>query len=126
MTSFVSSTRGHGFVVSILAMIARMTDVARQDGLDFHFERIRSGKRRPKTRPLPGEHDAIVDRETWDRVHAMLQESPRKRAAAASSVAFSFAKQKRTSRTSGGVLPRGCRRSARIVAPCWMPAPNTC
>lgn len=29
----------------------------------------------------PGEHDAVIDRETWDRVHAILQESPRKRAA---------------------------------------------
>jgi hypothetical protein len=29
----------------------------------------------------PGEHDAIVDRETWDKVRAILQESPRKRAA---------------------------------------------
>ncbi|WP_149589846.1 recombinase family protein [Tabrizicola flagellatus] len=29
----------------------------------------------------PGEHDPIIDRETWDRVHAILQESPRKRAA---------------------------------------------
>jgi site-specific DNA recombinase len=29
----------------------------------------------------PGEHDAIIDHETWDRVHAILQESPRKRAA---------------------------------------------
>ncbi|MGB0497964.1 MAG: recombinase zinc beta ribbon domain-containing protein, partial [Rubricella sp.] len=29
----------------------------------------------------PGEHDAIIDRQTWDRVHAILQESPRKRAA---------------------------------------------
>lgn len=29
----------------------------------------------------PGEHDAIVDCETWDKVHAILQESPRKRAA---------------------------------------------
>ncbi len=29
----------------------------------------------------PGEHDAIVDRETWDKVHAILTESPRKRAA---------------------------------------------
>jgi len=28
----------------------------------------------------PGEHDAIIDQETWDRVHAILQESPRKRA----------------------------------------------
>jgi len=29
----------------------------------------------------PGEHDAIIDRETWEKVHAILQESPRKRAA---------------------------------------------
>ena len=29
----------------------------------------------------PGEHDAIIDSATWDRVHAILQESPRKRAA---------------------------------------------
>jgi site-specific DNA recombinase len=29
----------------------------------------------------PGEHDAIIDRATWDRVHAILGESPRKRAA---------------------------------------------
>ena len=29
----------------------------------------------------PGEHYAIIDREMWDRVHAILQESPRKRAA---------------------------------------------
>ncbi|MBY6139326.1 recombinase family protein [Leisingera daeponensis] len=29
----------------------------------------------------PGEHDAIIDRTTWDKVHAILQESPRKRAA---------------------------------------------
>ena len=29
----------------------------------------------------PGEHDAIIDRGTWDKVHAILTESPRKRAA---------------------------------------------
>jgi len=29
----------------------------------------------------PGEHDAIIDSEVWDKVHAILQESPRKRAA---------------------------------------------
>jgi len=29
----------------------------------------------------PGEHEALIDRETWDRVHTILQESPRKRAA---------------------------------------------
>ena len=34
-----------------------------------------------KGESYPGEHAAIIDRETWDRVHAILQESPRKRAA---------------------------------------------
>jgi site-specific DNA recombinase len=29
----------------------------------------------------PGEHDAIIDRTLWDQVHAILKESPRKRAA---------------------------------------------
>jgi hypothetical protein len=29
----------------------------------------------------PGEHDAVIDREAWDRVQAILLESPRKRAA---------------------------------------------
>ena len=29
----------------------------------------------------PGEHQAIIDRELWDRVHGILRESPRKRAA---------------------------------------------
>lgn len=29
----------------------------------------------------PGEHDAIIDQETWNKVHAILTESPRKRAA---------------------------------------------
>jgi site-specific DNA recombinase len=29
----------------------------------------------------PGEHDAIIDRATWDKVHAILTVSPRKRAA---------------------------------------------
>jgi hypothetical protein len=34
-----------------------------------------------KGESYPGEHHAIIDRETWDRVHVILQESPRKRAA---------------------------------------------
>ncbi|MGR3320945.1 MAG: recombinase zinc beta ribbon domain-containing protein, partial [Pseudooceanicola sp.] len=34
-----------------------------------------------KGESYPGEHAAIIDRETWDRVHTILQESPRKRAA---------------------------------------------
>jgi site-specific DNA recombinase len=30
---------------------------------------------------FPGEHDAIIDREVWDKAHVILTESPRKRAA---------------------------------------------
>jgi site-specific DNA recombinase len=33
-----------------------------------------------KGQSYPGEHEAIVDRTTWDRVHLILGESPRKRA----------------------------------------------
>jgi hypothetical protein len=31
----------------------------------------------------PGEHEAIIDRRTWDRAHAIFQESPHKRATSA-------------------------------------------
>jgi len=34
-----------------------------------------------KGHSYPGEHKAIIDRATWDRVHAILRTSPRKRAA---------------------------------------------
>ncbi len=34
-----------------------------------------------KGEPYPGEHEAIVSRDLWDRVHAVLKESPRKRGA---------------------------------------------
>ncbi len=39
------------------------------------------GKAVHKNESYPGEHEAIIDRETWDKVHSILQESPRKRAA---------------------------------------------
>jgi hypothetical protein len=31
----------------------------------------------------PGEHQAIIDRKLWDQVHAILKQSPRRRAASA-------------------------------------------
>lgn len=34
-----------------------------------------------KGNSYPGEHEAIIDRGVWDKVHAILTESPRKRAA---------------------------------------------
>lgn len=33
--------------------------------------------------PYPGEHQAIIDRNLWDQAHAILKQSPRRRAASA-------------------------------------------
>jgi DNA invertase Pin-like site-specific DNA recombinase len=43
--------------------------------------RVYIGEAVHKGDSYPGEHDAIVEREVWDKVHAILTESPRKRAA---------------------------------------------
>ncbi|MCA3281577.1 MAG: recombinase family protein, partial [Roseomonas sp.] len=45
------------------------------------FNRIYLGQAVHKGTSYPGEHAAIVPQELWDRVHAVLQESPRVRAA---------------------------------------------
>jgi DNA invertase Pin-like site-specific DNA recombinase len=43
--------------------------------------RVYIGEAVHKGTPYPGEHQPIIDRALWDRVHAVLRESPRKRAA---------------------------------------------
>jgi hypothetical protein len=43
--------------------------------------RVYLGEAVHKGTAYPGEHQAIIDRVLWDRVHAVLRESPRKRAA---------------------------------------------
>ncbi|MBC7286350.1 recombinase family protein [Hoeflea sp.] len=43
--------------------------------------RVYIGEAVHKGTSYPGEHAAIIDREVWDKVHAILTESPRKRAA---------------------------------------------
>src|SRR5436190_1694184 len=42
--------------------------------------RVYIGEAVHKGTAYPGEHEAIVDRALWDRVHSILQESPRQRA----------------------------------------------
>ena len=42
--------------------------------------RVYLGEAVHKGESYPGEHTAIIDQETWDKVHAILTESPRKRA----------------------------------------------
>ena len=43
--------------------------------------RVYIGEAVHKGTSYPGEHAAIIDRDVWDKVHAILTESPRKRAA---------------------------------------------
>ncbi|AWL98042.2 recombinase family protein [Bradyrhizobium ottawaense] len=42
--------------------------------------RVYLGEAVHKGTSYPGEHEAIIDQKLWDQVHAILQESPRKRA----------------------------------------------
>ncbi|MCX8999156.1 recombinase family protein [Rhizobiaceae bacterium BDR2-2] len=42
--------------------------------------RVYRGEAVHKGKAYPGEHEAIIDAELWNRVHAILQESPRERA----------------------------------------------
>lgn len=42
--------------------------------------RVYRGEAVHKGKAYPGEHDAIIDDNLWDRAHAILQESPQKRA----------------------------------------------
>jgi site-specific DNA recombinase len=43
--------------------------------------RVYIGEAVHKGNSYPGEHEAIIDRKLWDQAHAILKESPRKRAA---------------------------------------------
>jgi DNA invertase Pin-like site-specific DNA recombinase len=43
--------------------------------------RVYIGQAVHKGTAYPGEHDAIIEQDLWDRVHSIIQESPRKRAA---------------------------------------------
>ena len=43
--------------------------------------RVYIGEAVHKGTSYPGEHQAIITRDLWDQVHAILQESPRARAA---------------------------------------------
>jgi len=66
---------------------ARGVTTARGHRIDKKFiyrmlnNRVYIGEAVHKGTGYPGEHKAIIEREIWDRVHAILTESPRKRAA---------------------------------------------
>ena len=68
-------------------LATRGVSTARGHRIDKKFiyrmlsNRVYIGEAVHKGTGYPGEHKAIVTRETWDKVHAILTESPRKRAA---------------------------------------------
>jgi len=68
-------------------LAARGVTTSRGHRIDKKFiyrmlnNRVYIGNAVHKGTSYPGEHKAIIDRETWDKVHAILTESPRKRAA---------------------------------------------
>lgn len=54
---------------------------SRQSAYRMLNNRVYIGEAVHKGTSYPGEHESIIDRETWDQVHAILTESPRRRAA---------------------------------------------
>ena len=68
-------------------LAARGVTTSRGHRIDKKFiywmlnNRVYVGEAVHKGTGYPGEHAAIIDRETWEKVHAILTESPRKRAA---------------------------------------------
>jgi site-specific DNA recombinase len=67
-----------------------------------------------KGTPYPGEHEAIIDRAVWDRVHAILREIPRKRAAATRARAPALLKGIIFGPTGAAMTPTHTRRNGRL------------
>ncbi|HTV69119.1 MAG TPA: recombinase family protein [Rhizobiaceae bacterium] len=73
---------------TVLAQQLTAEGLTRRDGKPFDKgwlykllnNRVYVGEAVHKGQNYPGEHQAIVSRETWDKVHSILKESPRKRA----------------------------------------------
>jgi site-specific DNA recombinase len=62
----------------------------------------------------PGEHEAIIDRKLWDRVHAIIQESPRKRGAASRARTPALLKGLIFDSTGTAMSPTHTRREGRL------------
>jgi DNA invertase Pin-like site-specific DNA recombinase len=76
--------------------------------------RVYIGKAVHKGVSYPGEHEAIVDRALWDRVHAILRESPRKRAAHTRAQTPSLLKGLIFGPTGRAMTPAHTRKGGRL------------
>jgi len=76
--------------------------------------RVYRGEAVHKGKAYPGEHDAIIDNDLWDRAHAILQESPRKRANNSRSRTPALLKGLIFSETGAAMTPTATRKGAKL------------
>ena len=76
--------------------------------------RVYRGEAVHKGKAYPGEHDAIIDNDLWDRAHAILQESPRKRANNSRSRTPALLKGLIFSDTGAAMTPTSTRKGAKL------------
>jgi site-specific DNA recombinase len=67
-----------------------------------------------KGKSYPGEHEAIIDRALWDQVHAILKESPRKRAGRARAQTPALLKGLLFGPDGAAMSPTHTRKSGRL------------
>jgi site-specific DNA recombinase len=76
--------------------------------------RVYRGEAVHKGKAYPGEHDAIIDAELWNHVHAILQESPRKRANNSRMQMPALLKGLIFSETGAAMTPTATRKGAKL------------
>lgn len=76
--------------------------------------RVYRGEAVHKGKAYPGEHEAIIDAELWNRVHAILQESPRKRANNSRMQMPALLKGLIFSETGAAMTPTATRKGAKL------------
>lgn len=76
--------------------------------------RVYIGEAVHKGTSYPGEHEAIIDRALWDRAHAILKESPRKRANGARAQSPALLKGLLFGSDGAAMSPTHTRKSKRL------------
>ena len=76
--------------------------------------RVYRGEAVHKGKAYPGEHNAIIDDDLWDRAHAILQESPRKRANNSRSRTSALLKGLIFSDTGAAMTPTSTKKGAKL------------
>jgi DNA invertase Pin-like site-specific DNA recombinase len=76
--------------------------------------RVYRGEAVHKGKAYPGEHEAIIDADLWDRAHAILQESPRKRANNSRAQTPALLKGLIFSETGAAMTPTSTKKGAKL------------